>query len=406
MRTGTPSELQLATPTRVGLAQGQAHMHVNAQGTLLTDQLVQPICSLGLLVKECRYKVSWDDQRFELRGPNGERIETKLRGDCPVVSESLGLAMIKEIEDKRHARALRQLYLRVVRQKATEVEESSELRVAGVTLIEMLEWLNREAGDLGESVLSQVPPESFQVEHHSLVLNRRKRRAWDRAAGIVVHLFAGHITGRSLLALQGLKSVTHSEAREHLPGEEKLWQWLNGQHTVLRPSRDEALKHHCEQLSLMALNSQAQTETLNSTPQESSPLRPGDQMRYLLVATLSVPWFEGGKLVDLTKGDSHSDHLIPPDGEDEMFLADGMLDGLGGEVEGVPGEEAAGVDLGEVFTIDADGEEGPEDSVGTVKAGKKAEEHEAFWRKECEPVISIVPTHYLETVVRMVSQSE
>ena len=26
--------------------------------------------------------------------------------------------------------------------------------------------------------------------------------------------------GRSLLALQGLKSVTHSEAREHLPGEE------------------------------------------------------------------------------------------------------------------------------------------------------------------------------------------
>ena len=198
MRTGTASELQLATPTRVGLAQGQAHMHVNAQGTLLTDQLVQPICSLGLLVKECGYKVSRDDQRFELRGPNGERIETRLRGDCPVVSEGLGLAMIKEIEDKRHSRAVRQLYLRVVRQKAAGEEGSSELRVAGVTLVEMLEWLSREAGDLGESVLSQVPPESFQVEHHSLVLNRRKRRALDRATGIVIHAFAGHITPRDL----------------------------------------------------------------------------------------------------------------------------------------------------------------------------------------------------------------
>ena len=67
-----------------------------------------------------------------------------------------------------------------------------------------------------------------------------------------------------------------------------------------------------------------------------------------------------------------------------MLLADGMMYGLGGEVEEVPGEKAAGVDLGEVLTIDVDGEDGPEDSVGTVEAvkagktrGKTTDEHES-----------------------------
>ena len=230
LRTACEEEWNSARPITVEMAVGRQDLRANAVGTILTRECITPICPLGLLVERLGCRVDWAAGRCRVEHPLRGLLNTELEGNCPVVSESLCLELIGELETFQNDRMQQALALRALNLGAES--ESLDLRncVWGKEG-ELLEWLRGSFGDWPEHLVRRALParcdEAPAGSHAFMSMNRRHRRAVDRADDVILHLFAG---GEKGLQVEGLGTKTvilrvDERVRRDLL-DEKTYMWL------------------------------------------------------------------------------------------------------------------------------------------------------------------------------------
>jgi len=178
-------EWDSAKEVEVHLAQGSTILRQKSWSrTLLTQDDVQPIVPLGVLVELCGYAVRWEGSNFELTDQSGRILDTTLEGSCPTVDEELGLELIREIESEVVKQKVR-LYALQGRHLTDE-----EKGLLGEEQVGWLRLLREVFPSTPEEVLARVPPTS-EWKGEALPWNRRRRRRMMRAKEIVFHLFSG-----------------------------------------------------------------------------------------------------------------------------------------------------------------------------------------------------------------------
>ena len=106
------AEFEKAVPIKVELAAGVATLRqVQTTGTLVTDFDTQLIVPLGKVVK-LGYRVTWENEEFEMVDPKGAKVDVLLEAGCPTVDLPTARRLIQELEDQeveldRRVRALR-----------------------------------------------------------------------------------------------------------------------------------------------------------------------------------------------------------------------------------------------------------------------------------------------------------
>lgn len=100
LRRGTPEELQRADPVTVELACGTTTLYrKKGSGTLLSDQEVEPIVPVRLLV-EHGYRLTWGPDECNIEHPTKGKIRCWRRSGCPVMNREEALDLIEELEDQ------------------------------------------------------------------------------------------------------------------------------------------------------------------------------------------------------------------------------------------------------------------------------------------------------------------
>ncbi|OLQ05239.1 Copia protein [Symbiodinium microadriaticum] len=152
-------------------------------------------------------------------------------GNCPVVSESLCLELIKELETFQNDRMLQQALVLRALNLGAESESLDLMNCVWGTESELLEWLRGSFGDWPEHLVRRALParcdEAPAGSHAFMSMNRRHRRAVDRADDVILHLFAG---GEKGLQVEGLGTKTvilrvDERVRRDLL-DEKTYMWL------------------------------------------------------------------------------------------------------------------------------------------------------------------------------------
>ena len=191
MRTALPLEVQGLPQRTVQLAQGQVHLRVNAGGTLLTVEEVDPIVSLHKLC-QIGYRVSWSrDGGCRVKAPGRPALRVYVDGGCPEVDRHTGLGLIREIEEfhERKARAVRSL--RVSEEGVSqEVSLKEALKALPVDPTLAMKWLSQRFPSLPVEVLARVPV-AASYEADRVAWNRRQRRSWQRSQALALRLFSG-----------------------------------------------------------------------------------------------------------------------------------------------------------------------------------------------------------------------
>eukprot|EP00435_Cladocopium_sp_Y103_P069412 s890_g33.t1 len=184
-QAGSEAEWMSAKEVTVQLAQGSTVLRQKSWSrTLLTQDAVQPIVPLGVLVELCGYAVRWEGSSFELTDQSGRILDTTLEGGCPTVEEELGLELIKEIETAMIRQKAR---LNVLRCEDLSMDHEE---LVGAEMVEFLRLLKEVFLTTPEEVLERVPAKTTW-KGEDLPWNRRKRRRLRCAKEIVLHLFSG-----------------------------------------------------------------------------------------------------------------------------------------------------------------------------------------------------------------------
>ena len=180
----------------VDLAQGSAELFVTSCGTLVSTEPVETIVALGSLIKlGCR--LQWNEAECILWHPSRGRIRLNVQSGCPRIAEQLALELIDEVERYR-------IDTVVAATKALHARDAKLLPPPEEAISDLTQALICDHGvpeALGQAVMSLWPrtPDGIlqdltcwsQRDNGSLVSNRRKRRAVDRAKKVQNHLFAG-----------------------------------------------------------------------------------------------------------------------------------------------------------------------------------------------------------------------
>ena len=194
LRTASQEEWDQATPTTVAMAVGTQTLRITPVGTILTREKITPICPLGQLVELLGCKVIWDAGRCKIRHPTRGSIKTELEGHCPVVDERLCLELIKDLERRQSLRLSQALSLKALG-IGVQGLEFEDVRCPWGSEKKLIEWIQDFYKDWPEPLkMRAIPSREEQQDEHAhtfLKLNRRHRKALQRAETIVLHLFSG-----------------------------------------------------------------------------------------------------------------------------------------------------------------------------------------------------------------------
>ena len=194
LRTASQEEWDQATPTTVAMAVGTQTLRITPVGTILTREKITPICPLGQLVELLGCKVIWDAGRCKIRHPTRGSIKTELEGHCPVVDERLCLELIKDLERRQSLRLSQALSLKTLG-IGVQGLEFEDVRCPWGSEKKLIEWIQDFYKDWPEPLkMRAIPSREEQQDEHAhtfLTLNRRHRKALQRAETIVLHLFSG-----------------------------------------------------------------------------------------------------------------------------------------------------------------------------------------------------------------------
>ena len=188
MRSAREEELSGLPERVVQLAQGEVHLRVNAGGTLLTTEQVDPIVSLNRLC-QIGYRVHWSREGgCSVVGPGNHSLRVYVDGGCPEVDREVGLRLIHEIEVAHVQQAQA---VRVLREGGDQkVKLRDALRALPVDASLARQYLARKFPSLPLDVLARVPV-SADYDSSKVVWNRRQRRTWLRSKSLALHLFSG-----------------------------------------------------------------------------------------------------------------------------------------------------------------------------------------------------------------------
>eukprot|EP00913_Durusdinium_trenchii_P001700 g1572.t1 len=173
------AEFEKAVPIKVELAAGVATLRqVQTTGTLVTDFDTQLIVPLGKVVK-LGYKVTWENEEFEILDPKGMKLDVILEAGCPTVDLPTARRLIQELEDQeieldRRVRALR----------AGDPGDLSP------NIWRWLVDLRKLWPEVPDELLARVVP-SGQWTGEQVPLNRHQRKRLLTAESVVLHLFSG-----------------------------------------------------------------------------------------------------------------------------------------------------------------------------------------------------------------------
>ena len=178
LRTGTAKEISNAMLVTVELAAGCTQLYQDPiTGTLLATSEVEPIVPLRGLVS-LGYRIKWDGKGCTIYHPRDGKLQCWLRNGCPVVKEVHALKLIHEIEE-------------------LEKEKHVGPKIAaGVVKEETRKWWETNYPQVPQDVVDYMAGQHDQCpEGSELPWNRHVRRRFQRAKGIVIHLFAGENPG-------------------------------------------------------------------------------------------------------------------------------------------------------------------------------------------------------------------
>ena len=173
LRVGTAQELADAVPVQVELAAGTAQLFQDPNtGTLLTKEAVEPIVPLRGLIN-LGYRIQWDTNGCVIEHGKHGRIKCWLRNGCPVVLENHALLLIDEIEGYER---FQRLGPKIAMGQVTE---------------EVMEWWSQRFPLVPESVVQYMVGQGESWDSSQLPWNRKMRKRFQGAKGLVIHLFAG-----------------------------------------------------------------------------------------------------------------------------------------------------------------------------------------------------------------------
>ena len=174
LRVGSEQELRNAIPVQVELAAGSIELYQDVQtGTLLSQQPVEPIVPVRGLIS-LGYRVKWDSQGCVILHPQRGRIRSWLRNGCPVVTEECALQLIADIENQER------LY------------RMGPKLAAGKVSTPVQEWWSQRFPDVPQRIWDHMVGQDLGMpKGEGLPWNRRSRRKFDQAKGLIIHMFSG-----------------------------------------------------------------------------------------------------------------------------------------------------------------------------------------------------------------------
>ena len=194
LRQATEQEWQQATPTRVALAVGTQDLRMSPLGTVLTQEQASPICPLGLIVELLGCQVTWNAGQCTVTHPVRGTLDVWLEGSCPTVSEDDCLSLIRELEQLRAGRLQQALHLRALSLGVSLGVEGTVDPLEEVCH-DTMRWVRETFADIPDwLVVRSLPVPSMSPiasPYHIPGLNRRARKALQKAKHLVVHLFSG-----------------------------------------------------------------------------------------------------------------------------------------------------------------------------------------------------------------------
>ena len=229
LRSASPGEWSVATPTRVDLAIGSQELRISSLGTVLSRDLISPICPLGALVSELGCRVRWDAGRCMIHHPVRGVLDTELENGCPTVTESLCLQLIGELEQCRAQKIRRALNLRAL--KLGSPCEESDQPCAWGSESDVLRALREICPEESEGILARAVPNQcgeYPVGASVFLgLNRRARKAIQHAKHVVLNLCPGK-PKVSWQKMFGAHTVVLTIATSRNPGvfDERTFSWL------------------------------------------------------------------------------------------------------------------------------------------------------------------------------------
>ena len=172
-------EWEAATPTEVILAEGTTSKMRLKEGTLtlITQENIQPIVPMGVLTM-MGYEVEWKQGHCRVRR-RGKSLEVEMVDSCPMVEVEIALGLIEEMELMEENHMLR---LAAMKMPMEQLKDRPELA--------MTKALKEFFPGVPDEIVSRVMP-SMEVDGDELPWNRRRRRTFERAEHLVIHLFAG-----------------------------------------------------------------------------------------------------------------------------------------------------------------------------------------------------------------------
>ena len=166
----------------VSLATGKdVQMRMTSGGVLITNDTVDPIVPLGMLMKHLGCVFRWNEDECRLIHPGRGNIEVEVRRGCPEISKEDALKLIAELETEHDS------LVPAVRALENGVAEAKFLE----DLVENHPVL--------EALPKDIKDKLIVVPHADLRFlgNKRARKRWARD-GCSVHLYAGPKEGFTL----------------------------------------------------------------------------------------------------------------------------------------------------------------------------------------------------------------
>ena len=170
------AEWNAATPTVVNLALGEATLRQKENGTLLTEEHVQPIIPVQDLTM-IGVKVTWVDGvcRMTLQG---SKLGVYMDQGCPCVGAVEGKRLMEQVEEMHTRRAA----LRSVRDRPREADTTEDER--------SLRFFFNLFPDVPQYIAEKVIGYA-DYDTSRLPWNRKVRRRIEEASCLILHLYSG-----------------------------------------------------------------------------------------------------------------------------------------------------------------------------------------------------------------------
>ena len=164
----------------VTLANGECvSLHMTTAGSMVTsDQTIEPIVPMGLLIDLLGCEVSWSKGMLQLKHPQRGTLPVEDCNGCPQVSKKLALELITEFEDAKRGARLDRISFE------EEVQWKKQLIALHPVFSSLPSWLKDRL---------VVEPAGWDC----IPANRRQRRTMRRE-GFVLHLYSGEEDGYTL----------------------------------------------------------------------------------------------------------------------------------------------------------------------------------------------------------------